>query len=70
MHIYLRWERYGWQIGKITAEITNATPRLFKSFNYRITWADGSKGPSKLGVESYPQGADARYNSWVILTTA
>ena len=36
-YLYLRWERYGWQIGKITAEITNATPRLFKSFHYRIS---------------------------------
>jgi hypothetical protein len=66
-YVYLRWERYGWQMGKITAEITNATPRLFTKFNFRITWADGSKGPSKLAAESYACGADARYNSWVIL---
>ena len=67
-HVYLRWERYGWQLGKITSQITNATPQLFKKFNYRITWADKTKGPSKLGVENYAHGADACYNSWVILT--
>ena len=49
------------------ALITNSTPRLFAKFNYRISWADNSKVPSKLGVESYAYGADARYNSWVIL---
>jgi hypothetical protein len=33
-----------------------------------ITWSvDNYKGPSKLAAESYAQGADARYNSWVIL---
>ena len=66
-YVYLRWEQYGWQLGKITGLITNSTPRLFAKFNYRISWADNSKGPSKLGVESYAYGADARYNSWVIL---
>ena len=66
-YVYLRWERYGWQLGKITGEITRSTPRLFLKFNYRITWADNSKGPSKLGVETYAHGVDARYNSWVIL---
>ena len=65
--VYLRWEHYGWQLGKITDQITNSTPRLFKKFNYRITWSDNSKGPSKLAAESYAYGADARYNSWVIL---
>ena len=67
-NIYLRWERYGWQLGKITAEGTKATPQLFKKFNFRVTWADGSKGPTKLAVESYAHGSDARYNSWVVLT--
>ena len=66
-YVYLRWERYGWQLGKITGEITRSTPRLFLKFNYRITWADNNKGPSKLGVENYAYGIDARYNSWVIL---
>ena len=66
-YVYLRWEMYGWQLGKIAGVITKSTPQLFKKFNYRIAWADGSKGPSKLAVESYAQGSDARYNSWVIL---
>jgi hypothetical protein len=66
--VYLRWEGYGWQLGKITGQITSSTPRLFKKFNYRVTWAvDGGKGPSKLAAESYAHGSDARYNSWVIL---
>ena len=30
-HIFMRWETYGWQLGKITAVITKDTPRLFKS---------------------------------------
>ena len=42
-HIFMRWETYGWQLGKITAVITKDTPRLFKSFNYRCLWADGTK---------------------------
>ena len=51
-YVYLRWERYGWQLGKITGEITRSTPRLFLKFNYRITWADNNKGPSKLVHEA------------------
>jgi len=27
---------------------------VFKKFNYRIIWADGSKGPAKLSVELWP----------------
>ena len=69
-YVFMRWEQYGWQLGKITAQITNATPRLVKNFNYRITWADGSKGPSKLDAQSYAHGSEARYNSWVIMKTA
>ena len=59
---------FGDGIVKITGQITKSTPRLFTKFNYRITWADKTKGPSKLGVENYAHGADACYNSWVILT--
>lgn len=66
-YIYLHWERYGWQLGKVTAQVTKSTPQLFKKFNFRVTWADGSKGPTKLDVESYAYGSDARYNSWVVL---
>jgi hypothetical protein len=65
--IYMRWEKYGWQLGKIVEKITNRTPRLILKFNYRIIWSDGNKGPAKLGVDNYSHGADARYDSWVIL---
>lgn len=68
--IYMRWEKYGWQLGKVTDVITRKTPRLFKKFNFRMVWADGTKGPAKLAAESYAFGADARYNSWVILEQA
>ena len=60
-------ETYGWQLGRITDVITSATPRLVKKINYRITWADGSKGPAKLAVDNYAHGMHARFNSWVIL---
>ena len=45
----MRWEEYGWQLCRITDIITNATPRVFKKFNYRIIWADGgsNQGASK-----------------------
>ena len=33
--IYLRWKGYGWQLDKIYEAATNATPRLFKTYNYR-----------------------------------
>ena len=49
--VYMRWETYGWQMGKITRIVTSATPQLVKKFNYRIVWADGSKGPAKLQVD-------------------
>ena len=57
-------------MGKITGMVTSATRRLVKKFNYRIVWADGSKGPAKLQVDNYGHGSHARYNSWVILTPA
>ena len=38
----MRWEKYGWQLSRITNIFTNATPRVLKKFNYRIIWADGS----------------------------
>ena len=68
----MRWEKYGWQLSRITNMFTNSSPtprpRVFKKFNYRIIWADGSKGPAKLSVESYGHGSDACYNSWTILS--
>ena len=40
--LFMRWPTpHGWQVGKITSKITPATPRLFKSFNYRCSWSDG-----------------------------
>ena len=56
MYTWLRWEKYGWQLGKITDIITRATPRLFKKFNFRIIWTDGSKGPASLSVDNYGSG--------------
>ena len=47
--------------------ITQKTPQLFKKFNYLVVWAEKSKGPSKLAVESYAFGESVRLNSWVIL---
>ena len=33
---------------RITDIVTDVTPRVFKKFNYRIIWADGSnQGASK-----------------------
>jgi hypothetical protein len=62
----MRWETYGWQLGKITDIITAASPRLFKKFNYGMVWADKA-GAASLRVENYAFGTDARLNSWVIL---
>ena len=63
-------EKYGWQLGKIADMITSANPRLYSNFNYRVTWADGSKVPCKLETESYSYSADSWLNSWVILEAA
>ena len=65
--VYMRWETYGWQLGRITDVITATTPRLFKKFNFRLVWSDTSRGPASLRVENYAFGLDARLNSWVIL---
>ena len=47
-HIYMRWKDYGWQLGKVYEQITNANPRLFKKFNYRVVWADtANQGPDE-----------------------
>ena len=65
--IYLRWKSYGWQLGKIYETVTIARPRLFKKFNYRVQWADNSKGPASLKVDNYAHGEDAALDSWVLL---
>ena len=56
-----------WQLGKVYEQITNANPRLFKKFNYRVVWADTAKGPTSLRVENYAHGSDAALDSWVVL---
>ena len=66
-HVYLPWEKYGWQLGKITHVITADTRRLFKKVNFRIVWADRSKGPCKLDAKSYASGTSEQYSSWVVL---
>ena len=45
----MRWDgsMIGSFAGYMTDIITNATPRVFKKFNYRIIWADGSKGANE-----------------------
>ena len=66
----MRWEKYGWQLGRITDIVTNATPRVFKKFNYRIIWADGgSKGPAISSVlRTIVTGQMLATNSWAILS--
>ena len=54
-------------------EITNSIlvlHRLFNKFNYRIVWADQTKGPAMLAVANYGFGEYAAYSSWVILAAA
>ena len=38
--------------------VTRVTPRLFKKINYRIKWADNSKGAASLKVDNYAHGED------------
>ena len=66
--VYMRWEKFGWQLGKIYEQITRSTPRLYAKFNYRIVWSDGARGPAKLAVDNYAFGEHAAYSSWVILS--
>ena len=45
-NVVMRWQKNGWQLGRITGIITNATPH--KNFILGIIWADGSnQGVSK-----------------------
>ena len=66
--LFMRWPilHGSWQVGKITSKITPATPRLFKSFNYRCSWSDGWSN-QMLRLDEYGGGDEAEYNSWVIL---
>ena len=70
--VYMRWETYGWQLGKITGVVTEATPRLFNKYNFRLAWSGRTsrQGPGSLTVKNYAYGPDARLNSWVILKKA
>ena len=46
--VYIRWEPpHGWSLGTITHKITSATPRLFKKFNFKVKYIDGSIGPGQ-----------------------
>ena len=51
-HVYMRWEQFGWQLGKINGIIIRSTPRLFKQYNFRLVWADGSKGPPSSALKT------------------
>ncbi|KAL1499252.1 hypothetical protein AB1Y20_013756 [Prymnesium parvum] len=66
MLIFMRWPEYGWLLGTITHRITNATPRLFARYNFRVRWSDGWEN-HKLLLDNYEGGASAPYNSWVLL---
>lgn len=64
--IFMKWEQFGWQLGKVTALITSATPRLVRKYNVRVSWSDGS-GPCMLDLKCYVPGAEAPIDSWVVL---
>jgi len=65
--MFARYRLYTHSLGKIYETVTRATPRLFKKFNYRIQWADNTKGPASLKVDNYAHGEDAAFDSWVLL---
>ena len=53
-NVYLRWEKYGWQLGKITAAIASAPPRLFKNItiaSHGQSTGAKAKGGSKLAAD-------------------
>ena len=65
--IYMRWPTpHGWLLGTVTERITQATPRLYAKFNYRIKWFDGWEN-HKLILDNYNSGPSAAYHSWVLL---
>ena len=65
--VFMRWPApHGWLVGVVTEKFTNATPRLFAKFNYRIKWFDGWQNHNLL-LDNYLHGPDAPYNSWVLL---
>ena len=70
--IFMRWAApHGWAVGRITTRITEATPRLFKNYNFRCTWTDGwTNLNNMLKLDEYEGGPSAPYGSRVILTKA
>lgn len=64
--IYMRWESYGWLLGTITSRISVRTPRLHAKYNFRVRWFDGWENHMLL-LDNYQGGANAPYNSWVLL---
>ena len=65
--IYMRWPTpHGWLVGTIKEKFTQATPRLYAKFNYRIKWFDGWEN-HKLSLDDYNSGPTAPYKSWVML---
>ena len=69
--VYMRWETYGWQLGKITGVVTEATP-LACSRSSTFAWSGWTRRRDEAGltVKNYAYGPDARLNSWVILKKA
>lgn len=67
--IYYRWKKFGWLIGTIVQKFDSSTPRLLAKFNYRIEWMDGWENHN-LMLDNYMCGADAPYDSWVLLRKA
>ena len=65
--VYMRWETYGWQLGKITGVVTEANPRLFKKSNFRLVWAN-NRQTSRTVKKNMP--TVQMHNSWVILKKA
>ena len=68
--IFMRWVDYGWLVGKITEKFTNATPRLFKKFNYRIIWDLDGWENHMLILDNYASGLGAPFESWCLLEKA
>ena len=65
--VFMKWAKFGWQLGRVSAMIGIDTPRLLKAgFNTRVDWVDG-KGPCKLDLELYGGGVNAPDDSWVLL---
>lgn len=65
-HFNMNCSDFGWQLGRVTALITSATPRLFKRFNVHVLWQDGH-GPCNLNLACYRHGTSAEVDSWVFL---